>query len=65
MALLPIYKYYEQKKPPEMFYKKGILENLAKFTGKNLCRSPLLIKLQASNLALLTFLRNKAVLEDI
>ena len=39
MALLPIYKYYEQKKAPEMFYKKGVLENLAKFTGKNLCRS--------------------------
>ena len=24
---------------PEMFCKKGILKNFAKFTGKNLCRS--------------------------
>ena len=34
-------KYYEilQKQPSEMFYKKGVLENFAKFTGKRLCHS--------------------------
>ena len=26
-----------QKQPPEVFYKKGVLKNFAKFTGKNLC----------------------------
>ena len=26
----------EQKQPPEVFYKKGVLENFANFTGKNL-----------------------------
>ena len=25
-----------QKKPPEVFYKKGVLENFTKFTGKKL-----------------------------
>ena len=29
-----------QKQPPKVFYKKGILENFAKFTGKHLCQSP-------------------------
>ena len=28
-----------QKHPPEVFYKKGVLINLAKFTGKYLCQS--------------------------
>ena len=28
-----------QKQPPEMFYKKHVLENFAKFTGKHLCQS--------------------------
>ena len=27
-----------QKHPPEVFYKKGILYNFAKFTGKQLCQ---------------------------
>ena len=27
-----------QKQPPEVFYKKGILRNFAKFTGKRLCQ---------------------------
>ena len=31
--------YSEQKKPPEVFYKKGALKNFLKFTGKHLCRS--------------------------
>ena len=28
-----------QKKPPEMFCKKGVLRNFAKYTGKHLCQS--------------------------
>ena len=26
-----------QKKPPKMFCKKGVLKNIAKFTGNHLC----------------------------
>ena len=37
-----------QKQPPEVFCKKGILKNFANFTGKQLCWSLILIKLQAS-----------------
>ena len=36
-----------QKQPPEMFYKKAVLKNLAIFArrkGKHLCWSPFLIK---------------------
>ena len=29
-----------QKQPPEMFCKKGVLRNFAKFTGKHLCQNP-------------------------
>ena len=37
----PVLKCYNkhQKQPPEVFYKKGVLNNFAKFTGKHLCRS--------------------------
>ena len=28
---------------PQVFYKKGVLKNLAKFTGKHLCQSLFLI----------------------
>ena len=28
-----------QKQPPKVFYKKGVLKNLAKLTGKHLCQS--------------------------
>ena len=28
-----------QKQPPKVFYKKGILKNFKKFTGKHLCQS--------------------------
>ena len=28
-----------KKHPPEVFYKKGVLKNFAKFTGKHLCES--------------------------
>ena len=34
---------------PEVFYKKGVLKNLAKFTGKHLCQTLSLLKLQASH----------------
>ena len=37
-----------QKQPPEVFCKKGALENFAKLTGKQMCQSFFLIKLQAS-----------------
>ena len=30
---------YIQKQPPEVLYNKGVLRNLAKFTGKQLCQS--------------------------
>ena len=29
----------KQKQPPEVLCKKGVLSNLAKFTGKHLCQS--------------------------
>ena len=29
----------EQKQPPVVFYKKGVLKSFAKFTGKHLCQS--------------------------
>ena len=32
---------------PEVFCKKGVLRNFTKFTGKHLCQSLFLIKLQA------------------
>ena len=32
-------EWLRQKQPPELFYKKGVLKNLAKFTGKHLCWS--------------------------
>ena len=28
-----------QKQPPGVFYKKGVLRNFVKFTGKHLCQS--------------------------
>ena len=28
-----------EKQPPKVFYKKGVLRNFAKFTGKQLCQS--------------------------
>ena len=38
-----------QKQLPEVFYKKAVLKNFAIFTGKYLCWSLFLIKLQACN----------------
>ena len=37
---------FVQKQPPEVSCKKGVLKNLANFTGKRLCWSLFLIKLQ-------------------
>ena len=34
-----IVKLFLQKQPPEVFCKKGVLENFTKFTGKHLCQS--------------------------
>ena len=31
--------WFVQRQPPEVFYKKGVLRNFAKFTGKHLCQS--------------------------
>ena len=39
-----------QKQPSELFYKKTVLKNFAIFTGKHLCWSSFLIKLQAFRL---------------
>ena len=36
-----------QKQPPVVFCKKGVLKNFSNFTGKHLCRSLFLIKLDA------------------
>ena len=30
---------WKEERPPELFFKKGILRNFAKFTGKHLCLS--------------------------
>ena len=37
---------------PEVFYKKRVFKNFAKFTGKHLCQSLFLMKLQARDLQL-------------
>ena len=36
-----------EKQPPEVLYKKGVLKNFTKLTGKYLCQCLFLIKLQA------------------
>ena len=40
-------KYLRQKQPPQVFCKKNVLKNFANLTGKHLCCSLFLIKLQA------------------
>ena len=30
---------WKEERPPELFFKKGVLRNFAKFTGKHLCLS--------------------------
>ena len=45
--------HYLQKQPPEFFVKKGVLKNFANITGKHLCWTPFLMKLQAFRLTTL------------
>ena len=48
-----------QKPPPEVFCKKGVLRNFAEFTGKHLCQSLFFIKLPIlRNLEEQLFLQN-------
>ena len=42
-----------RKQPPEVFYKKGVLENFAKFTAKHLCQSLFLNKIAGLRSAIL------------
>ena len=42
-----IFLWWNQKQPPEVFHKKAVLKNFATFTGKHLCWSLFLIKLEA------------------
>ena len=58
-----LYSSYQQKQPPDVFCKKAALKNFAIFTGKHLCWSLFLIKLQAfrcfsMNIAKTSILRN-------
>ena len=39
LVLFGITQKLKQKQPPEVFYKKTVLENFAKFTGKHLSQS--------------------------
>ena len=32
-------KHFTEVQPPEVFYKKGVLRNFSKFTGKRLCQN--------------------------
>ena len=45
-------KAYHQKQPPEVFYKKCILRNFAKFTREPLCQSLFLNKVSGLGLQL-------------
>ena len=47
--LLTVWKFV-QKQPPKVFYKKGVLKNIAKFTGKHLCWSLLFNKVKPATL---------------
>ena len=40
-----------QKQPPEMFCKKGVFRNFAKFTGKHLCQSHFCLHIKKETLA--------------
>ena len=39
ISLFKVFLLKFQKQPPEVFYKKSVLRNLTKFTGKHLCQS--------------------------
>ena len=43
---------YSKNSRPEVFCKKGVLRSFSKFTGKHLCQSLFLIKLQTPGLQL-------------
>ena len=45
-SLLQVPTNYRQKQPPKVFYKKAVLKNFAMFTGKHLCWTFFLVKLQ-------------------
>ena len=38
-TVIILYCVFIQKQPPEVFYKKGVLRNLIKSTGKHMCQS--------------------------
>ena len=50
LLFIKTFRHTLQKQPPEVFYKEDVLRNFAKFTGKQLCRDSVLIKLQALDL---------------
>ena len=58
--MLPVPPPKDRGSRPEVFCKKGVLRNFGKFTGKHLCQSLFLIKLQASGQS---FFFNKVVYE--
>ena len=39
----PKFGYHLQKQPPEVFCKKDVLRNFAKFNGKHLCQRPAIL----------------------
>ena len=47
-----MFLYTFRSSSPEVSCKKGVLKNFTKFTGKHLCQSLLLIKLQTLGLQL-------------
>ena len=51
-----------QKQSLEVFCKTGVLANFTKFTGKNLCQSLFLIKMQATLLDAGNFIKKKETL---
>ena len=53
----PLLHFEGQKQPPEVFYKKGVLKNFIKFTGKHLCRGLFFNKVE--NLRLATLLKTR------
>ena len=56
LNVLNVYKV--QKQPPEVFLKKGVLRNFAKFTGKHLCESAFFNKVAAACNVFLWILQN-------
>ena len=48
---IDFYPVLRQKRSPDVFYKKGVLKNFAKFTRKHLCHNLFLIKVACLSLA--------------